>query len=66
MSRGEIAANSDPYLVAAFLDWTIDGYQGSAFADDLDRSGLFRRPEAHDALATAESLVEMLRRSFGA
>ena len=65
MSRGEISADQDPYLVAAFLDWTIDGYQGSAFADDLDRSGLFRTADFERAQVTAEALVEMLRRSFG-
>ena len=66
LSRGEIAATSDPLLVAAFLDWVVDGYQGSAFSDDLDRSGLFRRADEERVFATANSLVGMLRRAFGA
>jgi AcrR family transcriptional regulator len=64
-SRGEISATSDLLLVAAVLDWAMDGYQGSAFADDLDRSGLFRNSDPERAVSTAESLVDMLRRAFG-
>lgn len=68
IERGEINPNTDPYLVAAFLDWIIDGYQGSAFSDDLDRSGLFRGTgdaRASSSTVTAASLVDMLRRAFG-
>jgi AcrR family transcriptional regulator len=66
MARGEINEGSDTYLVAAFLDWVIDGYQGSAFADDLDRSGLFRRADEARSAAMADELVDMVRRAFGA
>jgi len=63
--RGEIAADSDPYLISAFLDWTFDGYQGSAFADDLDRSGLFRRNDEAETAAMSDALVAMVRRAIG-
>ncbi len=66
LARGELSEGLDPYLVAAFLDWTIDGYQGSAFSDDLDRSGLFRGNDEGRTLATADSLVDMVRRALGA
>ena len=66
MARGEIAGTLDPYLVAAMLDWAIDGYQGSVFDKDLDRSGLFRREAAGSGPPVAAELVQMLRRSFSA
>ncbi|HVQ88876.1 MAG TPA: TetR/AcrR family transcriptional regulator [Actinomycetes bacterium] len=65
ISTGEIAPSHDPLLVAAILDWILDGFQGSAFSDDLDRSGLFRQANVERTTATAESLVSMLKRAFG-
>ena len=66
MERGEIASDVDPYLAAALLDWAMDGYQGSAIADDLDRSGLFRHADPERQTATTDALVEMLRRALTA
>lgn len=64
MERGEISDVHDPYLVAAMIDWVMDGYQGSAFSEDLDRSGLFRREASGHGPSVAASLVQMLRRAF--
>jgi len=64
LSRGDIGSDNDPLLVAAMLDWVMDGYQGSAFSDDLDRSGLFRRADFEQRRESAEEIVELLKRCF--
>ena len=64
MAQGAIGSDNDPLLAAALLDWAMDGYQGAAFADDLDRSGLFRRSDIEQRKETADELVEMLRRAL--
>ena len=64
MAQGEIGSDNDPLLAAALLDWAMDGSQGAAFADDLDRSGLFRRSDVEQRRETAEELVLMLRRAL--
>ena len=65
MECGEISRDHDPLLVAAMLDWAIDGYQASAFAEDFDRSGLFRRAARGETPEVATALIDMLRRAFG-
>ncbi len=67
MERGEVDPALDPYVVAAFIDWNIDGFEAGGFAEGFDRGGLFRHgPERdHRAGEAVEATSELIRRAIG-
>jgi AcrR family transcriptional regulator len=67
MDKGEIASDLSPYLVAAFIDWVIDGFESSRFADEFDRGGIFRRGPAcaERSERAIHDMIDVLRRALG-
>ena len=67
MEQGEIASDLDPCLVAAFVDWVIDGFESSGFSEEFDRGGIFRRgptrPERSER--AIHEMIDLLRRALG-
>lgn len=62
VERGEISSDLDPLLIAAILEWVIEGYQAAAFTDEFDRSGLFRREASGAYSSVAKEVIAMLRK----
>lgn len=65
MQRGEVDSTLDPYLVASYLDWVADSFQGGLFARELDWGGLsYRGPEASMPISKVDDVLEILGRAL--
>jgi AcrR family transcriptional regulator len=66
MRRGEVDPSLDRYLAAAFIEWVADGFESSAFSEEFDRGGVFRRGAARNDRSerAVEQAIEILRRAL--
>jgi hypothetical protein len=65
IQRGEVDSKLDPYLVASYLDWVADSFQGGLFARELDWGGLsYRGADASMPVSKVDDVIEILGRAL--
>lgn len=67
VEQGEVDPSLDVYLVAAYIDWMVDGFEGSGYSEDFDRGGVFRHgaDRASNAQRQTDAVIGLIRRAIG-